>query len=99
MLGVDLPFPAKLKSLLAPGRSAVKGLTVIKSLLLSPQPAVLNEAICFPSASDPKASPVPGHLWTTGMQPLLCSDAGDLLRDLSKLQKLSLGTTPKTPEH
>ncbi|KFP51854.1 hypothetical protein N323_12569, partial [Cathartes aura] len=50
MLGVDLPFSAKLKSLLAPGSFAVKGLIVIKSLLISPQLVLLNEAICFPSA-------------------------------------------------
>lgn len=35
MLGSDLPFSAKLKSLLAPGSFAAKGLTVIKSLLIS----------------------------------------------------------------
>lgn len=50
MLGVDLPFSAKLKSLLAPGSFAVKGLTVIKSLLVSPGLVLLNEAVCFPSA-------------------------------------------------
>ncbi|KFQ10516.1 hypothetical protein N329_12944, partial [Haliaeetus albicilla] len=50
MLGVDLPFSAKLKSLLAPGGFAVKGLSVIKSLLILPRLVVLNEAICFPSA-------------------------------------------------
>lgn len=35
MLGSDLPFSAKLKSLLAPGSFAAKGLTVIKSLLIT----------------------------------------------------------------
>ncbi|KFO10423.1 hypothetical protein N312_01587, partial [Balearica regulorum gibbericeps] len=50
MLVVDLPFSAKLKSLLAPGSFAVKGLTVIKSLLVSPQLVLRNEAIFFPSA-------------------------------------------------
>ncbi|KFP68061.1 hypothetical protein N322_09322, partial [Cariama cristata] len=49
MLAVDLPFSAKLKSLLAPGGFAVKGLTVIESLI-SPQLVLLNKAICFPSA-------------------------------------------------
>lgn len=58
MLGVDLPFSAKLKSLLAPGGFAVKGLSVIKSLLISPRLVLPNEAICFPSASHPEASPV-----------------------------------------
>ncbi|KGL96647.1 hypothetical protein N301_15328, partial [Charadrius vociferus] len=48
MLGVDLPFFVKLKSLLAPGSCAVKGLIVIKSLLISTQLVLLNEAICFP---------------------------------------------------
>ncbi|KFV86591.1 hypothetical protein N308_13938, partial [Struthio camelus australis] len=44
---VVLPFSAKLKSLLAPGSFAVKGLTVIKSLLISQQLALPNEAVCF----------------------------------------------------
>ncbi|KFV18247.1 hypothetical protein N340_06648, partial [Tauraco erythrolophus] len=50
MLGVDLPFSAKLKSLFTPGSFAVTRLTVIKSLRISPQPVLLNEAVCFPSA-------------------------------------------------
>ncbi|KFO84459.1 hypothetical protein N320_11758, partial [Buceros rhinoceros silvestris] len=50
MLGVDLPFSAKLKSPLAPGSFAVKGLIVIKSLFISPEPVLLNEAVCLPSA-------------------------------------------------
>ncbi|KFU86694.1 hypothetical protein M959_04975, partial [Chaetura pelagica] len=50
MLGIDLPFSAKLKSLVAPGRFAVKGLGVIKSLLISAPVVLLHEAACFPAA-------------------------------------------------
>ncbi|KFQ40989.1 hypothetical protein N332_01243, partial [Mesitornis unicolor] len=50
MLGVDLPFSAKLKSLLTPGSSAAKRLLVIKSLLISPQLVLPYKAICSPSA-------------------------------------------------
>lgn len=62
MLGVDLPFSDKLKSLLAPGSFAVKELRVIKSLLMSPQLVLLNKAICFPSASRKEALPIFVHL-------------------------------------
>lgn len=71
MLGVDLPFSAKLKSLLAPGSFAVKGLTVIKSLLISPGLVLLNEAICFPSAPH-LMRPRFRALRTKGMWCLLC---------------------------
>lgn len=57
MLGVELPFFVKLKSLLAPGSCAVKGLIVIKSLLISTQPVLLNEAICFPQPLTVKHRP------------------------------------------
>lgn len=94
MLGVDLPFSAKLKSPFAPGSFLVKGLTVIKSLFISPELVLLNEAVCSPSASHPVTC---FHaLLTKRDVSLLCRG---LSRDVSKLfQKLGLGTTPNTPE-
>lgn len=90
MLGVDLPSSAKLKSPLAPGSFAVKGLIVIKSLFISPELVLLNEAACLPPASHPVTCF--RALLTEKDVPLLCRG---LSRNLSKLlQKLSLGTTP-----
>lgn len=81
MLGGDLPFSAKLKSLLAPGSFAGKGLTVIKSLLVSPE-----------RSSSFGSSLPPPRRRTKGEQTL----GEGVVRPLHPLQMLSIGARPNT---
>jgi len=86
MLGSDLPFSAKLKSLLAPGSFAAKGLTVIKSLLITHPPlAVPDEAVCFPAATPHRSV-------------CFCSPLGQ--RDIRPLQpcRQSVGARPNAED-
>lgn len=86
MLGSDLPFSAKLKSLLAPGSFAAKGLTVIKSLLITHLPlAVPDEAVCFPAATPHRSV-------------CFCSPLGQ--RDIRPLQpcRQSVGARPNAED-
>lgn len=99
MLGVDLPFSAKLKSLLAPGSFAVKGLTVIKSLLISPGLVLLNEAVCFPPAPRLTRAPFLRSSEQKGCGVCFAEGWSSVEGPLILLQKPSLGTRPNTPEH